>query len=151
VYNNFKAGNVSPGKVVSVNPDKVAVATNLSKTENNYPAIRIIETKLPKFEKEVGKFIPTVALFTNNRFGYPFWAEFHPVPISHGTTDMEIINEKFKTFTDEDFNKVEKYLEEINTINVGTYKVEKETSDWKNYPDVEVGDRFAMKAPAKKI
>ena len=150
VYNKFKAGDVNPGKVISINPDRVAVATNMSKFGGYYPIIRIINTKLPKFEKEVGMFIPTVALYNDNPHDYPFWAEFHPVPISHGTTDKGILKARFETFTKDDFNKLNKYLSEINAVDEGTYRVEKETSGWKNYPDVEVGSISNMKAPEKK-
>lgn len=148
-FNKFKAGDVNPGKVISINPDRVAVATNMTKLGGNYPILRIIETKLPKFEKEVGMFIPTVALYNDNPHEYPFWAEFHPVPISHGTSDKSILKGRFETFSKEDFNKINKYLVEVNTIQEGTYRVEKTTSNWKDYPDVEVGSIRKMKAPKK--
>lgn len=148
-YNKFKAGDVNPGKVISINPDRVAVATNMTKFGGNYPILRIIETKLPKFEKEVGMFIPTVALYNDNPHGYPFWAEFHPDPISHGTTDKGVLKAQFDSFSNEDFKKVNKYLNEITTIEEGTYRVEKETSGWKDFPDVEVGSINKMKAPEK--
>lgn len=149
-YNKFKAGDVNPGKVISINPDKVAVATNMTKFGGNYPILRIIETKLPKFEKELGMFIPTVALYNDNPHGYPFWAEFHPVPISHGTSDKGILKARFETFSKEDFERVNTYISEVNTIEEGTYRVQKETSGWKDYPDVEVGSIGKMKAPEKK-
>lgn len=148
-YNKFKAGDVNPGKGISINPDRVAVATNMTKFGEHFPILRIIETKLPKFEKEVGMYIPTVALYGDNPYEYPFWAEFHPVPISHGTTDKGILKARFETFTQEDFNKLDKYISEVNTILEGTYRVEKETSGWKDYPDVEVGSITKMKAPEK--
>ena len=148
--NKFKAGDVNPGKVISVNPDRVAVATNMTKFGGNYPILRIIETNLPKFEKEVGMFIPTVALYNDNPHGYPFWAEFHPVPISHGTSDKGILKAKFESFEKEDFIKIDKYLEEVNTIEEGTYRVEKETAGWKDYPGVEVGSISKMKGPDEK-
>lgn len=150
VYNRFKAGDVNPGKVISINPDRVAVATNMTKFFGDYPILKIIETKLPKFEKEVGMLIPTVALYNDNPHGYPFWAEFHPVPLSHGTTDKKILKKRFESFAQGDIEKLNKYIAEVNTINVGTYKVEQETSGWKDYPDVEVGSISNMKAPEEK-
>ena len=150
VRNKFQAGDVNPGKVISINPDRVAVATNMTKYGGHYPILRIIETNLPKFEKEVGIFIPTVALYNDNPYDYPFWAEFHPVPVSHGTRNKGILKARFDTFSKEDFNKVNTYLNEVNSIEEGTYRVEKETSGWKDYPDVEVGSIGKMKAPDEK-
>ncbi len=149
VFNKFKAGDVNPGKVISINPDRVAVATNMTKFGANYPILKIIDTKLPRFEKEIGKYIPTIALYNDNPYGYPFWAEFHPVPMSHGTSDKRILKAKLETFSKEDFDKIDNFLNEINTIKKGTYKVAKDTSDWKKYPDVEVGSLRKMKAPKK--
>ena len=42
-------------------------------------------------------FIPTVALYNDNPHGYPFWAEFHPVPIAHGMNDKGILKAGFET------------------------------------------------------
>lgn len=149
-YDKFKAGDVNPGKVISINPDRVAVATNMTKFGGNYPVLTIIKTKLPKYEKEIGLFIPTVALYNDNPYGYPFWAEFHPVPISHGTADKGILKARLETFSDDDFARVNDYLAEVNTTVVGTYKVQKDTSGWKDYPDVKVGSIRKMKSPEKE-
>ena len=149
-YSKFRAGDVNPGKVISINPDRVAVATNMTKFGGHYPILKIIETKLPKFEKKLGNFIPTVALYNDNPHGYPFWAEFHPVPISHGTTDRGLLRGKFNSFSQEDFETLDKYIEEVNSTEPGTYKVEKETSGWQKFPDVEVGSLSKMKPREKK-
>jgi hypothetical protein len=138
---------VNPGKVININPDIIAVATNMTKFGGNYPILRIVKTKLPKFEKELGMIIPTVALYNDNPHDYPFWAEFHPVPISHGTTDKGILKARFESFSKDDFAKLNKYIEEVTTIEEGTYKIEKETSGWKDYPNVEIGSLSKMKAP----
>jgi hypothetical protein len=149
VYNKFKGGDVNPGKVISVDPDLVAVATNMSKSMGNYPILKIVKTTLTKHEKEKGVFIPTIALYKDNPYMYPFWAEFHPVPISHGTTDKAVLKARFETFTSEEFKRIEAYLKEVNSLKEGTYKVETTTSGWKNYPEVEIGTIGKMKSPSK--
>ncbi|MDF1694765.1 MAG: hypothetical protein P1U56_02985 [Saprospiraceae bacterium] len=143
----FKAGDVNPGKVLSVNPDRVAVYTNMLKFGGDYPIIRIIETKLPKFEKEIGAFIPTVALYNDNPHDYPFWAEFHPEPVSHGVSNRSELKGRLESFAEEDFRIIDTYMKEINTYEVGTYKVNIENSSWKDYPHVELGNLSSMKGP----
>lgn len=148
-YNKFKAGDVNPGKVVSLNPDRVAVATNMSKFGGQYPILRIVEVKLPKYERKVGAFIPTVALYYDNPYEYPFWAEFHPVPVSHGVSSKATLQGKLNTFSQEDFLAIDTYLQEVNTTEPGTYRVQLATSGWQDYPEVEVGDIDKIPAPAE--
>jgi len=146
-YNTFAAGDVNPGKVLSINPDRVAVATNLTKMFGDYPILKIIETNLPKFEKKAGNYIPTVALYKDNPYDYPFWAEFLPVPVSHGTSDKAILKARFETFKDEDFETLNNYIDQVPTYEVGTYKVNIESSGWKDYPDVTIGSIDKMEKP----
>lgn len=122
----------------------------MTKFGGNYPILRIVETKLPKQEKEIGLFIPTIALYNDNPHGYPFWAEFHPVPVSHGTTNQNILKSKHESFTKDDFERLNRFIKQANTLNTGTYKMDKENSGWKDFPDVEVGRISRMKAPEKK-
>jgi hypothetical protein len=145
--NKFKAGDVNPGKVISINPDRVAVATNMSKYGGDFPILKIFKTKLPAFEKEVGLMIPTVALYFDNPYEYPFWAEFKPVPISHGVSDKADLQARFSTFKKSDFETLENYLKQVDTNQLGTFKVNVEDSEWKDYPDVEIGSISKMKGP----
>ena len=147
--NRFKMGDVNLGKVVSVNPDRIAVITDMTKMIGFYPIIKIVETKLVPMERQLNSFIPTVALYKDNPFDYPFWSEFNPTPLSYGTSDKFILQSRLNSFADEDYVELDRLLAQIGTIKPGTYKVDIEASDWKEYPDVIVGDLDTMKGPAE--
>ena len=149
VMNKFKAGDVNVGKVVSVNPDRIAVATNMTKLGGHYPIVKIVEKKLLQDEKEIGCYIPTIALYNDNPYDYPFWAEFHPVPLSHGVKDEHVLMQKYDEFSEEDFETLDSYIEELSSMEPGTYKVQIHDSGWKDYPNVEVGKISKMKDPEK--
>lgn len=146
----FGGGNVSPGKVISINPDKIAVATDLTKMVGSYPVIKILETKLLKENKVVGKFIPTVSIYNDNPHGYPFWSQFMPVPVSHGIKDKQHMQYLMSQFSKDDFNEIDNYLAQINTQEVGTYKVNEETSGWKDYRHVDINKGINMEGPEEK-
>ena len=149
IMNKFKAGDVNIGRVVSVNPDRIAVATNMTKLGGNYPIVKIVEKKLLPDEKELGCYIPTIALYNDNPYDYPFWAEFHPVPLSHGVKDENVLMSKYDSFSESDFATLDSYIAELSTMEPGTYKVQVEDSDWKDYPKVEVGKLSKMKDTKK--
>lgn len=146
---SFGGGNVSPGKVISINPDRIAVATDLTKMVGSYPVIKILETKLLKENKVIGKFIPTISIYHDNPHSYPFWSEFHPVPVSHGITDKNHFKYLMSKFSDEDFNDINNYLAQASTEEVGTYKVNVESSGWKDYGHVDINKGVSMEGPIK--
>lgn len=146
-FNRFKMEDVNLGKVVSINPDRVAVVTDMTKMVGFYPIIKIVETKLAPFEKELNSFIPTVALYIDNPFDYPFWSEFNPTPLSYGSSDKYILQSRLNSFADEDYDELDRLLAQIGTTKPGTYKVDIDESNWKEYPDVLVGELSRMKGP----
>ena len=150
VRNKFKGGDVNPGKVISVNPNLVAVATNMRKYDGNYPVLKIIETKLSKDEQKVGTIIPTVALYNDNPHDYPFWAEFSPVPVSLGITDKKTINHLLSQFTDDDINTLNEYIKQVPEHKKGIYKIDEDKSDWKNYKHVDLNKGTSMQGPPNK-
>lgn len=149
-YNIFQAGDVNPGKVIHVNPDVVAVTTNMTKLFGDYPIVKVFETQLTKEEKRVGAYIPTVAFYLDNPYDYPFWAEFLPVPFSHGTKDKAILKSKMDSFSKEDFQELDNHYRQVESLGLGTFKVNERTSDWKDYRDIEIGSCYNIKDPEER-
>lgn len=145
----FGGGNVCPGKVISVNPDRIAVATNLSQGIGNYPVLKFLETRLLKEDKEIGKFIPTISIYYDNPHGYPFWSEFHPVPVSHGITDKDQFKFLMSKFDESDFEEINEFLHQINSSSVGTFKVNEASSGWKNFKHVDINKGVKLEGPIK--
>lgn len=147
VYNKFRAGDVNPGKVVSVNPDLVAVSTNMSRGIGNFPALKIISTKLARKDKVLGKIIPTVALYNDNPYDYPFWAEFHPVPVAYGVRDPQQLDYLTSQFSDGQIQEIDRHLEQVPTVKPGIYKIDVENSHWHRFPHVDLNKGVQMEKP----
>jgi hypothetical protein len=149
-FNKFKGGDVNPGKVISIDPPLLAIATDMRKFGGDYPILKIITTKLPSEDKIVGKVIPTVALYNDNPHGYPFWAEFHPVPVIHGISDKKRIAHIMSSFSKDSLNTLDNYLNMVGAKEEGIYKVDEDNNSWINYKHVDISKGVSMEAPSKE-
>ncbi len=131
----FKIGDINPGKVLSVNPDIVAVKTDLGMNGPGFPVIKIIKTNLAPDEKQAGKIIPTIALYNPGASKQPFWDTFEPVPVSNGVADKKIIADISDSFSRNDVMLLESYLAEIDTKEPGMYKIAVNESLWGKYKE----------------
>jgi len=147
VKGKFGGGDVNVGKVLSLSPDTVAVATDMTKMIGSYPLLKIIKTKIPKEDREVGKYIPTVATYNDNPHDYPFWSEFHPVPVSHGIKNMEQRNYLMSKFTDDDLKQLNEFIEKAGSTEVKSYKINEVESGWKDYSHVDINKGVSMEGP----
>lgn len=138
VWNTFKGGLVSPGKVVSVNPDIIAVATDMSKMAGQYPVLTIKKIKLAKEDKIIGKIIPTISVFYNYYKDLPFWAAYSVVPVSYGITDTNQLQYLMDRFEQDEFDKLNHAIDQVGHIQPGVYKIDPETSAWKDFPLYDV-------------
>lgn len=146
-YNRFKGGDVNPGKVISLNPTLVAVATDMRKSGGDYPVLKIIKTRLPQEDNVTGKIVPTVALYNDNPHGYPFWAEFHPVPVIHGIRNRNKINQILESFSKSSLDTLEDYIRKVNFKDAGIYKVDEENNSWSDFKHVDISKGVAMEKP----
>lgn len=148
VRTTFKIGAVLPGKVIHLNPDRIAVATDLSKGFGHFPVIKIVELNLLPEDKELNKIIPTISGYNNNPHGYPFWSEFHPSPINHGITNKEKVASYMNTISDTEITDIDDRLQKIHNINLpNTYRVDLDTTGWKDYKELEVGSLSNLRGP----
>ncbi len=146
-YNRFKGGDVNPGRVISLEPTLVAVATDMRKYSGDYPILKIIKTKLPKEDRKLGKIIPTVAIYNDNPHGYPFWSEFHPVPVIHGLKDQNHIDHMLATISQTSIQNLHDYIGKTSSKAPGIYKVDEHDSNWSAYPHVDLSKGVSMEGP----
>ncbi len=146
-FNLFKGGDVNPGKVISLNPVLVAISSDMRKYDGDYPILKIIETKLPPEDLVLDKVIPTIAMYADNPHGYPFWAEFRPVPVIHGYANRDHINQILSDFSTHDLDNLHDYVEKAGTKEVGIYKIDEETSNWRDYKHVDISKGLRMDKP----
>lgn len=150
VKGKFGGGNVSFGKVLSINPDLIAVGTDLSKGIGSYPVLKIMKTKLPKEDKKVGKYVPTIALYYDNPHDYPFWSVIDPSPVSHGITNRDHLAYLLSKFSQEDINELNSFIDQIKGKKEGTYKVNIKDSNWNDYSHVDINKGTSMEGPIDK-
>ncbi len=143
----FKIGNVNPGKVIHLNPDRIAVATDMTKGFGHYPVLRILDVKLRREDRILNKIIPTIAGYANNPYGYPFWSEFSPVPMNHGIRSKKLIERFSNTYGDEEIKTLNEYIDKVGSTEPETYKIDEDTTDWVDYKNVVIGDLDRMEGP----
>lgn len=149
VYHTYQNGDVNPGKVISLHPTLVAVSTNMTKGFGNFPVMTIIKTTLPEKERVLGKIIVTAATYHDNPHGYPFWAEFHPMPMSHATGDELYLFNRLSRFSKEQIGTIDRHLVQLGHQWPGIFKMDVADSDWKDYPQVILAKGVKMAGPPK--
>ena len=133
---HFKSGDSNGGIVVSVNPYLLAVSTDLTRGFGSFPIVKIV--KIRSREKlKVGDKVPTVALYSpSEKDDLPHWGDFHPQPLFYASRDKIDIKRAMDSYSEEDWQKLEKRIGEIQKPYVeGIFKVEITESDWQDYPD----------------
>ena len=116
VKEHFLHGDANPGRVVSLNPTCIAVATDLRKGRGRYPVLKIVpiplKTSLGK-SLAIGDSVPTVALYGNSAPNIPRWSDFYPQPVECATKTRGQIEGVEATFTEEDYAKLEAALAKV--------------------------------------
>lgn len=128
---HFQSGDSNGGIVVSVNPNLVAVTTDLTKGFGEYPVVKIIKCYALK-NVQLNDYIPTVALYTPGEDdNLPHWIDFNPIPLSFATSDRKVLQSAMNSYTKNDWRILKKRIDEINKpFKVGLYKVDKLSSNW---------------------
>jgi hypothetical protein len=116
VKDHFQYGDANPGRVVSLNPTCIAVATNLRKGPGSYPVLKIVQIPLKKSLGKplaIGDSVPTVALYGSSDPESPRWSDFYPHPVECATGSREQIESVEATFTEKDYAKLESALAQV--------------------------------------
>jgi len=102
VRDHFRFGDANPGLVLSLEPALVAVNTDLTMGEGDFPVIKIIECNLTHSAGEplkVGDYLPTVALYSHPESeDDPHWADFDPQPADYATSNQTALHSMRATF-----------------------------------------------------
>ena len=113
----FKTGDANPGVLVSLNPPLLAVYTDLAKDEGEFPAIKIVKTKITSAKGKpvkVGTCIPTVSQYLDSAGRDAMhWGDFEPEPAAYATNDEDSINRLASTFDKEQLVVLSESLKKI--------------------------------------
>jgi len=110
---HFHSGDSNGGILISINPNLVAVSTDLTKGFGDFPVIKIITYKTSK-KLKLGDRIPTVALYSESTDdNVPHWIDFTPIPLSYATNDKNVIQEGIDSYSTDEWNDLETRLKEV--------------------------------------
>ncbi len=113
----FKTGDANPGVIVSLDPTLLAVHTDLAKDEIEFPAIKIVRTRITSVNGKpfkVGTCIPTVSQYLDSAGRDAMhWGDFEPEPAAYATSDEDSINRLASTFGKDQFDLLSKSLKQI--------------------------------------
>jgi hypothetical protein len=114
IAEHFAHGDLIPGKVISLNPTKIAFLTDMTKGVGSFPAIKVIDRKL---NDQRGMALPFdqrvagVALYYEHTKGeYPFWKDVVPHPVQTGTNDASLVNRTLKRIPEKEWKEVDSML-----------------------------------------
>jgi len=129
----YKNGDILPAIIISLNPTKIAVMTDLSKHFGYYPIIKVMTfyfTKLNGKPIEIGDKLPINATYFDEENHPKYWSDIWPIPVEFATNDRDVIGEKRYSVPMEDWNLLEDNLYQINIEEDGVYKLKIEGSSW---------------------
>ncbi|MHB9132795.1 MAG: DUF3239 domain-containing protein [Armatimonadota bacterium] len=111
----FKMGCVNPGVVVALDPPLIAVSTDLSKGIGEYPAVKIIRTRLSRIgaqPPQIGARVPTVALYSPGKDPLR-WADFDPRPAQCATTLAAELTRLLQSIPEEEWQQLQTGLTHV--------------------------------------
>jgi hypothetical protein len=128
VREHFRNGDACTAMIVSVRPMRIAVATDLSKGDGEYPVIKIIRKSLATAcgqIPEVGSKLATVALYNDSGPAVPHWSDFDPRPIDCATANLEVMDRVMQSFAEKDWEQLYDGLRQVpQPYRCGLYHVE---------------------------
>jgi Protein of unknown function (DUF3239) len=126
IDNHFENGDANPGMIVQLNPTLVAVATDLTKGIGNFPAIKIVPTRLRRIDGQPlrpGMQLPTVAVyFSIANHNSARWLSFDPRPLECATADRNTLNRVMASFTREQKIHLEISVQSLPSLEPGLYR-----------------------------
>ncbi len=128
VRDHFRCGCANPAMLVSMEPMRIAVATDLSMGVGQYPVIKIIDKSLATVcgqSPQSGCLLPMVSLYRRSPDeDLPHWVDFDPRPIDCATGDVQQMQRLMSTFTNEDWDELKSWLRQVpRPLRPGLYHV----------------------------
>ena len=107
---HFMRGDANPGIVLTVNPTLVAVATDMSRTDEPYKAVKVFQTNLKPSTGststlEVGSVIGTIAQYSASAGNQGHFADFNPVPAELATKNEDYLSSLIDSFDQEQYRQ----------------------------------------------
>ena len=129
---HFWNGDANPGFVVSDDPVLIAVATDLTKGVEAYPAVKIFRARFrhtdgrpPRLDDRVA----TVSGYSPGGADLPHWADFDPLPAEYATGNPVAISALMASFTADDWERLGRFLKQVpQPYRTGLYMITSESN-----------------------
>jgi hypothetical protein len=124
---HFLSGCINPGVVLSVDPPLVAVSTDLSNSEGEFPVVKVLRQPLSMLVLEPatpGLRVATVALYEWDTGQAGRWDGFRPILADAATGNRAEIERCLDALGDEEWSELETGLEQVpEPYEPGTWRV----------------------------
>ena len=109
----FRLGCVNPAKVVSTNPFKLAVFTDLTTGVSEYPVIKILHHPVPRGTRyRTGDKCATVAMYSGAADA-EHWEDFDPVMVDCATMEPSAIENVLRSIPIDEWSHLEEGLKNL--------------------------------------
>ncbi len=127
---NYKMGTLNASIVITVNPTRIAVLTDVSMGIGKYPLVRVCRLNLPSKYNQLNERIPSSCGYQNCEDQF-FWDFVMPNPIVYATHSEDAIKQKLTEIPTQDWVDLQNWIRS-NRHNFieGYYPVRNEESNW---------------------
>ncbi len=126
VREHFIHGCALPAIVLNPAEGLIAVSTDLSTGEGEYPAVKIMQQPLHRMTggpPRMGQRIVAVAVYEQDPNQSDYWANFHPRLVACATTNAKAIEESRQTISEDDWQELQQMLTRVKSRQPGLYRL----------------------------
>lgn len=123
---HFVHGCALPAIVLNPAQGLIAVSTDLSTGEGEYPAVKIMQQPLSRMTgglPKKGQRLVAVAVYEQDPNQTDYWANFHPKLVACVTTNTKAIEESRQTISEDDYQELEQMLTQVKSRQPGLYRL----------------------------
>jgi hypothetical protein len=134
VVERMQRGNVCEGVVVQLDPLWIAVGTDLSTGDGEYPAVKIMRCPVKRLHGRapfVGARLATVAVYqAQEDDDAPYWKDFFPIPVDCATRDAGTLQRTLDSIDPEDFESLVSDIARLpSPLQLGLYRMWQEPAE----------------------
>jgi hypothetical protein len=135
MLDNYNLGTLNAAKVITINPTRLAVLTDVSMGFGTYPLVRVYKINLPKKYTKLNQKIPTSCGYQNCE-SQKYWDYVIPNPIVFATNDEQAIAQKIEEIPTQDWIDLNNWIK-VNKHNFfeGYYPIRNVESNWAEIED----------------
>jgi len=144
---NYHMGTLNASIVVTRNPTRIALITDLTMGLGEYPLIRICKVNLSKKYNKINKRIPVSCGYQNVE-DQNFWDYIKPNPLVYATTDENLIQQKINEIPSQDWIDLKRWIAANKSgFYEGYYPIRKDGNGWEEYENPKFTSFFEEERP----